>query len=106
MLMLLWFMRLVQVSALQPADLTRMLWGFARLQHHPGPLLAAAAVEVRERLPDYPPSLLRWLAWSFQQFEALAAFGHFRDEVLMRALSRQTALHRVQHHNMSPNALR
>ena len=100
-------MRLVgsQVSALQPADLTRMLWGFARLQHHPGPLLATAAAEVREQLPQYPPSLLRWLAWSFQQFEALAAFGHFRDEGLMRALRRQTAVHRVQQQSTSPDAL-
>ena len=85
-----------QVTALQPADLTRMLWGFARLRHHPGPLLAAAAREVRERLSAYPPTLLRWLTWSFRQFETLDEFGQFRDPALSRALSRQLALHRVR----------
>ena len=93
----------VQVTALQPADLIRMLWGFARLRHHPGPLLAAAAHEVRERLPAYPPTLLRWLAWSFRQFETLDEFGRFRDPGLTRAISRQLALHRVraQQHSQS-----
>ena len=95
-----------QVGALQPADLTRMLWGFARLQHHPGPLLGAAAVEVREGLPAYPPMLLRWLAWSFRQFAALEAFGHFRDEALMRALARQLALHRAQQESHSSDCPR
>ena len=95
-----------QVGALQPADLARMLWGFARLQHHPGPWLAAAAAEVREQLPAYPPSLLRWLVWSFQQFAVLDVFGHFKDEGLMRALSRQVAIQKAEQHSQSSDCTR
>jgi hypothetical protein len=95
---------LAQVTALQHADLTRMLWGFARLRHHPGLLLAAAAREVRERLPAYPPTLLGWLAWSFRQFETLDEFGRFQDAGLTRAISRQLALHRVRGQQQSQSS--
>lgn len=79
-------MALVQVKALQPIDLTRMLWGFARLEHHPGmPLLQNAASQLCEVLPACPAPLLRRLMWSFQRFQGMG----FRDAALVVAFARE-----------------
>ena len=77
---------LPQVGALQPVDLTRMLWGFARLGQHPGMrLLQAAASHLCHVLPMCPAPLLPRLLWSFQRFQEMG----FRDDILIVALAQE-----------------
>ena len=73
------------MRALRPADLTRLLWGFARLGHHPGRLLDAAAGQLCDVLPDCPAPLLPRLLWSFQQFQHMG----YRNEAIMVALAQE-----------------
>lgn len=72
---------MLQVKALQPTDLTRMLWGFARMGHYPGArLLVSAASQLCLELPTCPPALLRRLLWSFKRFQTM---GYHDDSILV-----------------------
>lgn len=77
---------LLQVGALQPVDLTRMLWGYARLEHPPGTrLFQAAASHLLGVLPTCPAPLLYRLLWSFRRFQVMG----FHEDSVMVAIAQE-----------------